>query len=169
VVEIVLVDSAAQLQQVTELSRGFVAGLVELDKSLGVYDPDTFAAYGYAGGQAQLPGDYAAPDGCLLLAVADSKPAGCVALRKLDETTCEMRMLFVRPELQGLGIGRALVLRLLEQAQSMGYSTMRLDTSRHMVSAHRLYGSLGFREVEQYDDRHDSLTDIKVFMERSLV
>jgi ribosomal protein S18 acetylase RimI-like enzyme len=169
VVEIVLVDSAAQLQQVTELSRGFVAGLVELDKSLGVYDPDTFEAYGYEGGQAHLPGDYAAPDGCLLLALADSKPAGCVALRKLDETTCEMRMLFVRPELQGLGIGRALVLRLLEQARSMGYSTMRLDTSPHMVSAHRLYGSLGFREVEQYEDRPDSLRNILVFMERSLV
>lgn len=166
--EIVVVDSAAELQQVTELSRGFVAGLVELDKSLGVYDPDTFEAYGYAGGQAHLPGDYAPPEGCLLLAVADSKPAGCIALRKLDETTCEMRMLFVQPELQGLGIGRALVLRLLEVARSMGYSTMRLDTMRPMVAAHRLYGSLGFREVEQYHDRHDSLTDIKIFMERSL-
>ena len=77
-------------------------------------------------------------------------------------------MLFVDPEFQGLGIGRALVLRLLEEARAMGYSTMRVDTSRHMVSAQRLYGSLGFREVEQYDDRHDSLADIKVFMERSL-
>jgi len=168
VVEIVLVDSAGQLQQVTELSRGFVAGLVELDRSLDVYDPDTFEAYGYAGEQAHLPGEYAGPDGCLLLALADSRPAGCVALRKLDGSTCEMRMLFVQPELQGFGIGRALVVRLLEQARSMGYSTMRLDTSRHMVSAHRLYGSLGFHEVERHDDRRDSLTDIKVFMERSL-
>jgi ribosomal protein S18 acetylase RimI-like enzyme len=168
VVEIALVDSAAELQQVTELSRGFVAGLVELDKSVGVYDPATFEAYGYAGGQAHLPGDYAAPGGCLLLAVADSKPAGCVALRKVDETTCEMRMLFVQPEFQGFGIGRALAVRLIEEARSMGYSTMRLDTSRDMVSANRLYGSLGFREVEHDDDRHDSLTDIKVFMERSL-
>ena len=167
-VEIVLVDSAAHLQQATELSRGFVAGLVELDKSLGVYDPDTFEAYGYAGGQAQLPGDYAPPDGCLLLALADSRPAGCVALRNLDETTCEMRMLFVQPAFQGLGIGRALVLRLLEEARSMGYSTMRLDTMRPMVSAHRLYGSLGFREVERSGDRHDSLADLKVFMERPL-
>ena len=119
-VEIVVVDSAAQLQQVTELSRGFVAGLIELDKSLGVYDPDTFEAYGYAGGQASLPGDYAAPHGCLLLADADSQPAGCVALGKLDERTCEMRMLFVQPEFQGLGIGRMLLARVALHATISG-------------------------------------------------
>jgi ribosomal protein S18 acetylase RimI-like enzyme len=80
-----------------------------------------------------------------------------------------MRMLFVHPEFQGLGVGRALVVALLDEGRKMGYSSMCLETSRHMVSAHRLYASLGFREVVQYDDRQDSLQDIKVFMERRLV
>lgn len=168
-VEIVVAQSAAQLQQVRELSRAYVAWLVELDTSLGVYDPDVFRAYGYEGGEAHLPGEYGAPDGCLLLAVVDSRPAGCIALRKRNESTCEMRMLFVHPEFQGLGVGRALVVGLLDAGSRMGYSSMCLDTSRHMVSAHRLYASLGFREVWQYHDRQDSLKDIKIFMERQLV
>jgi carbonic anhydrase len=168
-VEIIVAQSPAHLQQVRELSRGYVAWLVELDRSLGVYDPDVFRAYGYESGEALLPGDYGAPDGCLLLAVVDSRPAGCVALRKVDESTCEMRMLFVHPEFQGLGIGTALVARLLDAGKRLGYSAMCLDTSRHMVSAHRLYTSLGFREVTPDHDQQDSLKDIKIFMERRLV
>lgn len=140
-VEIIVAQSAAELQQVRELSRGYVAWLVELDKSLGVYDPDVFKAYGYASGEAHLPGEYGAPDGRLLLAVVDSRPAGCIALRRFNESTCEMRMLFVQPEFQGLGVGRALVVALLDAGRKMGYSSMCLDTSRHMVSAHHLYAS----------------------------
>jgi len=167
-VEIIVAKSEAHLEHARELSRGYVAWLVELDKSLGVYDPDVFRAYGYESGGADLPGEYGAPDGCLLLAVVDSRPAGCVALRRFSESTCEMRMLFVHPEFQGLGVGRALVVGLLDQGRKMGYSSICLDTSRHMVSAHRLYTSLGFREVGQYRDQQDSLTDIKMFMERAL-
>jgi ribosomal protein S18 acetylase RimI-like enzyme len=77
-------------------------------------------------------------------------------------------MLFVHPEFQGLGVGRALVEGLLDQGRKMGYSSMCLDTSRHMVSAHRLYTALGFREVSQDHDRQDSLKDIEVYMERAL-
>jgi carbonic anhydrase len=168
-VEIIVARSAAQLQQVRELSRGYVAWLVELDTSLGVYDPDVFNAYGFESGEADLPGDYGAPDGCLLLAVVDSRPAGCLALRKFNESTCEMRMLFVHPEFQGLGVGRALVLRLLDEGRKIGYSSMCLETSHHMVSAYRLYASLGFREVGHYRDRQDSLKDIKTSMERRLI
>ena len=67
-------------------------------------------------------------------------PAGlatCVSLAANRQSLARLRMLFVQSEFQGFGIGRALVLRLLEEARSMGYSTMRLDTWRHMVSAHR--------------------------------
>jgi putative acetyltransferase len=168
-VEIIEARSAAHLQQVREVSRGYVAWLVDLDKSLGVYDPEVFRAYGFENGEADLPGEYRAPGGCLLLAVVDSRPAGCIALRKVDESTCEMRMLFVHPEFQGLGVGRALVVRLLDEGRKIGYASMRLETSRHMASAYRLYASLGFREVARYHDRQDSLKDIRTFMERRLI
>ena len=133
-----------------------------------MYDPAVYEAYGYAGGEAQLPGEHAAPDGCLLLALVDAKLAGCIALRKFSEGECEMRMLFVQPEFHGQGIDKTLVLRLLDEAKKLGYSSMRLETSTGMDSAHRLYRSLGFRDVQAYYAVEHSLKDVEMYMEKAL-
>ena len=55
---------------------------------------------------ATLPGDYAPPDGRLLLAWHHEKPVGCVALRRIDATTGEIKRLYVRPGQRGRRTGR---------------------------------------------------------------
>lgn len=97
-----------------------------------------------------LPGDYASPGGCLLLAYADQKPAGCVALRKIDPEICEMKRLYVRPEFRKTGSGRILAEAIIKKARTIGYRKMRLDTLPSMINARRLYTSLGFREIPAY-------------------
>jgi GNAT superfamily N-acetyltransferase len=95
---------------------------------------------------AGLPGDYAPPRGRLLIA----EGAGCVALRTIDEEICEMKRLYVRPDHRGTGLGRRLVQAIIDEARSVGYGRMRLDTMPKMDSAQRLYASLGFREIAAY-------------------
>lgn len=97
-----------------------------------------------------LPGEYASPRGSILLATFQEMPAGCVALRRIDQDICEMKRLYVRPAFQGQGIGRQLVEEIIDSAQRKSYKKMRLDTVPSMVSAISMYKSLGFASIPPY-------------------
>lgn len=121
---------------------------------------------GFEAELATLPGKYAQPDGRLLLATAETCLAGCIAMRKLEDGVCEMKRLFVRQEFRGCGIGVELIERLIEEARSESYASMRLDTLPwKMGKAVDLYRSYGFREIRPYyDNPHEGV----LFMELTL-
>ena len=97
-----------------------------------------------------LPGNYAEPDGALLLALVDGQAAGCIALRKIGEGICEMKRLYVREAYRGLKMGKKLIARILEEASQRNYDYMRLDTLATMTRAYDLYRSFGFYEIAPY-------------------
>lgn len=97
-----------------------------------------------------LPGKYAPPDGVLILALVDGKEAGCIALRKISESICEMKRLYVRDEYRRLGIGKKLIIIMLEEATKIGYQYVRLDTLPTMKNAQDLYRKFGFYDIEPY-------------------
>jgi putative acetyltransferase len=116
---------------------------------------------------AQLPGEYAPPNGRLLLAFEEKQLAGCVALRTIGEGACEMKRLFVRMEFRGKGLGRMLTESIIGEARLIGYERVRLDTfPDKMDRAVAMYRSLGFREIEPY--YHNPVAGA-TFMELSLV
>jgi putative acetyltransferase len=101
-----------------------------------------------------LPGDYKAPRGCLLLAEVEGTVAGCCALRPLDATdypnASEMKRLYVRKAFRGFGLGRELAAATLDFARQAGYACVLLDTMDDMEAARALYADLGFTEIAPY-------------------
>ena len=99
---------------------------------------------------SDLPGAYASPGGCMLLAKMNEKFVGCVALRDLGDGTCEMKRLFVMPKYRGIKVGGRLAEAVIDRARQLGYKRMRLDTVASMEAANRLYASLGFYQIDAY-------------------
>jgi len=101
-----------------------------------------------------LPGDYSAPRGQLLLAMAGDEVLACCALRPLDNVdysnACEIRRLYVRSSQRGLGLGRRLTEAQMDFARMQGYSCMLLDTLSDMEAARALYEDLEFEEIPPY-------------------
>src|SRR5580700_803461 len=134
------VESPAQIAQVREL-------FLEYAESLGF----SLCFQNFDQELAGLPGDYAPPDGRLLLAEYEGQLAGCVALHKISADICEMKRLYLRPAFRGKGLGRVLAEAIIAEARNIGYQRMRLDTIEPiMKDAVEMYCKLDFQEIAPY-------------------
>jgi ribosomal protein S18 acetylase RimI-like enzyme len=161
-------ESESDLEEVRRLFRSFVAW----HRQRHAEDVDLIDAYfdetAYQREVDGLPGAYAPPDGALLVCRDLGLTLGCVALKRLDEESCEMKRLFVAPTARGRGAGRALATAVLDRARGAGYRTMYLDTSVRQTEAIALYRDLGFEEVEPYYDVPEEMLGWLVFFRLSL-
>jgi putative acetyltransferase len=133
-------ESPAQIAQAREL-------FLEYAQSLGF----SLCFQNFEKELAGLLGDYAPPEGRLLLAEFEGHQAACVALHKLEPGICEMKRLYLRPQFRGRGLGRALAERIIAEARQIGYRRMRLDTVEPvMKDAVAMYRKLGFKEIAPY-------------------
>lgn len=114
----------------------------------------------------KMPEGYEPPEGSYLLAYVNGEAAGIVALKRLEENICEMKRLFVIPKYQGIGLGRLLTEQIIDQGKKLGYSRMRLDSSRSvMAKAVSMYKAMGFYEIQAYNQ---NFVPDALFMEKKL-
>jgi len=152
--EIRQASGAEEIAQAREMFR-------EYQQELGI----DLCFQGFEKELAELPGDYAPPEGRLFLAYVDGKLAGCVALHRFRGDTCEMKRLYLRPGQRGSGAGRRLAEAVIAAAREIGYARMVLDTLPSMKTAQALYRSLGFREIPSY---RENPVEGALFMELEL-
>ena len=134
-----LVTKGPQISQVIAIFR-------EYQLSLGV----DLCVQNFEEEPSDLPGKYAPPGGRLYLAYVDGQLAGCIALRAFQENQCEMKRLYIRPQYRRQSLGRILADKVIDDARTIGYRQMLLDTLPSMTSAQELYRSLGFYEIKPY-------------------
>jgi putative acetyltransferase len=91
---------------------------------------------------------YGAADAKFYIIENSGRIVGCGGIRALDKTvgisTCELRRMYFTPEVRGLGLGRVLLKRCLEDAERLGYQRCYLETKSNMIHAQKLYERFGF-------------------------
>lgn len=134
--------------EIEELFREYTDMLVAGDPVFASY----LALQSFDEELRHLEGKYAPPEGCLYLLRVDGQNAGCGGMKRLDESRCELKRMYIRPSFRRMGLGRELALRIIEDAREAGYRRMLLDTLPFLQAAKALYRSLGFYEIERYND-----------------
>ncbi|MEA5026057.1 MAG: GNAT family N-acetyltransferase [Erysipelotrichaceae bacterium] len=95
---------------------------------------------------------YPRPRGLILIAYTDDQPAGCIALKPLDNQRGEVKRLYVRPERRNLHLGQQLLKVLIDEAAALGYTELYLDTLDSLKPAVSLYQKMGFERTKPYYD-----------------
>jgi GNAT superfamily N-acetyltransferase len=110
------------------------------------------------------------PNGRLLLAFDGAAVAGLACMSKMREEIGGIKRMYVLPSFRGRGIGRELLDDLIEEARSIGYSRIRLDSARYMKEAHSLYRSVGFKEIDEFPESEipEEFRAHWIFMEKHL-
>ena len=134
-------------------------------------DPEAAVSAHHHAFLRELP-QLTAPRGRLLVARRGDRVVGVGALKPVSQEVAEIKRMYVRPEARGQGVGRALMERLLHDARQIGYRVARLETATFMAEAHRLYRSLGFNDVAEFDRNEAGLSGLErhmYFMQLTLV
>jgi GNAT superfamily N-acetyltransferase len=175
-VEFEQVEDEEQKQEAGGLIRAYLEWLNErLRKDYGM----AFEVEAMVQSDLSDPDKFHPPDGRFYLARVNQQPTGVGCLKRLDAHTGELQRMYVLSAARGKGIGRAIALRLIEEAKAIGYQRLRLESLEFLGAAHGLYRSLGFRQIEPYAhnsmeayqrrEQMDQYFTITVFMEMDLV
>lgn len=159
--ELKIIPAYDRPQEVGELFGEYTAMLVAGDSGFQKY----LDIQNYDEELQHLEVKYGLPWGRLYLACWGGEAVGCIALRKMDGQTCEMKRLYVRPAFRGRGVGERLVEKAITEAKEIGYKAMLLDTLPFLQSALRLYEKYGFYEIDSYND---SPMDTSIYMKLDL-
>ena len=146
--ELTIIPAFDAPEVVRELFEEYTNVLIEGDPAFRDY----LSIQNYDREILHLEEKYGPPQGRLYLARWGGETAGCIALRPLDESRCEMKRLYVRPAFRNRGIARKLVDTVLADARSIGYHEMLLDTLPFLTEAIAMYEGLGFVRTECYND-----------------
>lgn len=142
-----LLDGCTHPKEVGMLFREYTQALLEQKPAFSGY----LARQNYEQELEHLEQKYGRPEGRLYLLNYLGQPAGTVAFRKIDQTRCELKRLYVRPACRGHGFAEYLMNTVLKEAVREGYQRMFLDTFPFLTGAIFLYKKLGFYEVPSYN------------------
>ncbi|MFT4537108.1 MAG: putative acetyltransferase [Saprospiraceae bacterium] len=94
---------------------------------------------------------YSRPNGVLIIGYdMENKAIGCFGIRRFADSICELKRMYLRKEVRGLGLGKKMLEKSNEIGKELNYRKMCLDTLQTMEFAIGLYEKNGFYEIDPY-------------------
>lgn len=103
------------------------------------------------GAPSATPADFAPPSGVFLIGWDDDRAVCCGGIKRLDDEACEIKRMYVVPEVRGRGIAQELLVALEDRARDLGYVIARLDTGPKQPHAERMYRAAGYTEIGNFN------------------
>ncbi len=138
-IEYILVSKTEEYQESKKLFAEY-AHAINIDLTFQKFDKEL----------EEINTMYSSPQGGIIICKKDEIFTGCIAVRKIDDSTCELKRMYVNPAFQGNGIGKNLLEKALQLAKDCNYKIIRLDTLNYMAPAIHLYMQSGFYVIEPY-------------------
>ena len=110
---------------------------------------DRYDGFDGSGGELAAT-DFAPPGGTFVVGWEDGEPVACGGVMRYDETTAEIRRMYVAPSARGRGLSRLLLAALEDEARELGYELVRLETGDRQPEAIKLYVSSGFAPIPRF-------------------
>ena len=97
---------------------------------------------------ADLEGFYSG--GALLVGYENNNPVACIAVKKLNDVTCEAKRLFIKPGYRGRGYARVMLYSMLDKAKELGFAEVNFTTKPFVMQiGYSLYKRMGFEEISE--------------------
>lgn len=139
--------SAVQIRRKTLTSPDAAHLITALNAELTATFPEPGACHFGLSEEEVAPGD-----GAFLIAYLDDAAVGCGAIRRIDETTAELKRMYVEPSARGRGIGKELVAALENEARLLGVARVVLETGTRLSRAIRLYEACSYARIPLFGE-----------------
>jgi GNAT superfamily N-acetyltransferase len=103
------------------------------------------------GAPSATPADFGPPHGAFVVLYEDDVALAGGGIKRLDDSACEIKRMYVVPEARGRGLGKRLLVALEDEARRLGYAIARLDTGPEQPGAQRMYERAGYRAIHNFN------------------
>ncbi|MGJ8761290.1 MAG: GNAT family N-acetyltransferase [Polaribacter sp.] len=80
----------------------------------------------------------------------DKKAVGCGAIKKFDNTSLEVKRMFVSKDDRGKGVAQKVLQELETWAKELGYKKCVLETGKRQLEAVKFYQKCNYKVIENY-------------------